>query len=60
MTVMLRVKFTLVGRGNSVGLGTKVVPLAPLNGDQEQFQVGSLAGAAHLLKDNASVQRQAQ
>ena len=26
----------------------------------EQIQVGSLAGAAHLLKDNAGVQRQAQ
>jgi hypothetical protein len=26
----------------------------------EQIQVGSLAGAAQLLKDNAGVQRQAQ
>ena len=26
----------------------------------EQIQVGSLAGAAHLLKDNAGVQRLAQ
>jgi len=28
--------------------------------NMEQIQVGSLAGAAQLLKDNAGVQRQAQ
>lgn len=47
-----------VGRGP---LGHFCIKLA-FAGDssREQRQVGSLAGAAHLLKNNAGVQRQAQ
>ena len=41
-----------------VSFGFKVTPVADQCG--RHSQVGSLAGAAHLLKDNAGVLRQAQ
>ena len=49
--------YSMGWKRDSVPLSSSKAPLGPADPGGRHCQVGSLAGAAHLLKDNAGVLR---